>query len=338
MKKEAVQNERDRISCRRPSYDDTSANNGLSVTSLHEAEMRSRQIQWERPDDDLNNRKVANISDVCDSMREQLLFLVEWAKNIPAFTELHLDDQVALLRAHAGEHLLLGLARRSIHLNDILLLGNNCVITRYCGDTGVAPDLDISRVGTRVMDELVRPLTEVQINDHEFACLKAIVFFDPNAKGLTDINRIKNIRFQIQINLEDYISDRQYSSRGRFGELLLTMPALQSITWQMIEQIQFAKLFGVAKIDSLLQEMLLGGATTDSNQTSQNSTMPDTSGGSATSEYHSSPGSSSSANASPTHPVQSTFILRGMSQALNETEDFQMTFKEMNTLETENGF
>lgn len=28
----------------------------------------------------------------------------------------------------------------------------------------------------------------------------------------------------------------------------------------MIEQIQFAKLFGVAHIDSLLQEMLLGGA------------------------------------------------------------------------------
>lgn len=80
-----------------------------------------------------------------------------------------------------------------------------------------------------------------------------------DAKGLSDPNRIKSLRYQIQINLEDYISDRQYDSRGRFGELLLTLPALQSITWQMIEQIQFAKLFGVARIDSLLQEMLLGG-------------------------------------------------------------------------------
>lgn len=81
----------------------------------------------------------------------------------------------------------------------------------------------------------------------------------PDAKGLSEPNRIKALRYQIQINLEDYISDRQYDSRGRFGELLLTLPALQSITWQMIEQIQFAKLFGVAHIDSLLQEMLLGG-------------------------------------------------------------------------------
>lgn len=67
------------------------------------------------------------------------------------------------------------------------------------------------------------------------------------------------MRYQVQVSLEDYINDRQYDSRGRFGELLLLLPVLQSITWQMIEQIQFVKLFGMAKIDNLLQEMLLGG-------------------------------------------------------------------------------
>lgn len=67
------------------------------------------------------------------------------------------------------------------------------------------------------------------------------------------------MRYQVQVSLEDYINDRQYDSRGRFGELLLLLPTLQSITWQMIEQIQFVKLFGMAKIDNLLQEMLLGG-------------------------------------------------------------------------------
>ncbi|KAH9499752.1 Hepatocyte nuclear factor 4-alpha [Bulinus truncatus] len=41
----------------------------------------------------------------------------------------------------------------------------------------------------------------------------------------------------------------------------LLLPSLQSICWKMIEQIQFAKLFGMARIDNLLQEMLLGGST-----------------------------------------------------------------------------
>jgi hypothetical protein len=80
-----------------------------------------------------------------------------------------------------------------------------------------------------------------------------------DARGLSEAHRIKALRYQVQLLLEDYISDRQYESRGRFGELLLTLPALQSISWQMIEQIQFAKLFGMARIDNLLQEMLLGG-------------------------------------------------------------------------------
>ncbi|PKU27097.1 hypothetical protein llap_22599 [Limosa lapponica baueri] len=106
-------------------------------------------------------------------------------------------------------------------------------------------------------------MLEIQIDDNEYACLKAIVFFDPDAKGLSNPMKIKNMRFQVQISLEDYINDRQYDSRGRFGELLLLLPTLQSITWQMIEQIQLVKLFGIVKIDSLLQEMLLGGTSND---------------------------------------------------------------------------
>lgn len=320
MKKEAVQNERDRISARRPSYEEHSMSNGLSLACLLNAEMLARQAggSFERSNDyDLSNKQIATIADVCDSMKQQLLYLVEWAKYIPAFIELPLDDQVALLRAHAGEHLLLGLAKRSLHLTDVLLLGNNCVIPRYCGESGVTSDLDISRVGTRVMDELVRPLTEVHIDDTEFACLKAIVFFDPNSKGLSDSSKIKYLRYQIQINLEDYISDRQYDSRGRFGELLLTLPALQSITWQMIEQIQFAKLFGVAKIDSLLQEMLLGGSSGDTSNG-----QPAPTNGSVTS-YQSSGDSPDSQNGtspihSPPGPPPGPAILRDLTTPSDE--------------------
>lgn len=45
-------------------------------------------------DTNLANKHVANIGDVCESMKTQLLFLVDWAKRIPAFTELQLNDQV----------------------------------------------------------------------------------------------------------------------------------------------------------------------------------------------------------------------------------------------------
>lgn len=83
---------------------------------------------------------------------------------------------------------------------------------------------------------------------------------------------MKSVRHQIQVCLEDYVNDRQYDSRGRFGELLLILPSLQSITWQLIEQIQFAKVFGTAKIDNLIQEMLLStaGAIPSTNNANNN--------------------------------------------------------------------
>ncbi|NXX41712.1 HNF4A factor, partial [Tricholaema leucomelas] len=267
MKKEAVQNERDRISTRRSSYEDSSL---PSINVLLQAEVLAQQISSPVPviNGDIRGKKIANISDVCESMKQQLLVLVEWAKYIPAFCELPLDDQastspspttpVALLRAHAGEHLLLGAAKRSMVFKDALLLGNDHIIPRSC------PELaEVTRVAVRVLDELVLPFQELQIDDNEYACLKAIIFFDPDAKGLSDPSKIKRLRYQVQVSLEDYINDRQYDCRGRFGELLLLLPVLQSITWQMIEQIQFVKLFGMAKIDNLLQEMLLGGSSSE---------------------------------------------------------------------------
>ncbi|XP_044280026.1 hepatocyte nuclear factor 4-gamma [Varanus komodoensis] len=258
MKKEAVQNERDRISTRRSIFD---SSNIPSINTLSQAEVLSRQIPVSNSTSsttDINVKKIASISDVCESMKQQLLVLVEWAKYIPAFCELRLDDQVALLRGHAGEHLLLGAAKRSMPYKDIILLGNDFVIHRN------SSVMEISRVANRILDEIIQPFQELQIDDNEYACLKAIVFFDPDAKGLSNPTKIRNMRFQVQISLEDYINDRQYDSRGRFGELLLLLPTLQSITWQMIEQIQFVKLFGMVKIDSLLQEMLLGGMSNDS--------------------------------------------------------------------------
>ncbi|XP_055891670.1 hepatocyte nuclear factor 4-gamma-like isoform X2 [Biomphalaria glabrata] len=256
MKKEAVQNERDRISVRRTSYEDAAQNNSLSVNTLLNAETMSRQqVAPHVLSADVRNRRSATLEDVVESMKQQLLVLVEWAKLIPCFSELPLDDQVALLRAHAGEHLILGVAKRSIPLSEVLLLSNESVITRQNIDP------DVSHIASRILDEIVSPMRDIQIDDSEFSCLKTLVFFDPIAPGLTNIAKVKQFRYQVQVNLEDYINDRQYESRGRFGEILLLLPPLQSICWKMIEQIQFAKLFGMARIDNLLQEMLLGGST-----------------------------------------------------------------------------
>eukprot|EP00794_Sanderia_malayensis_P019187 gene19187-21109_t len=249
MRKEAVQNERDKIT--RKSCDDTEKS--LSPQVLLSAEILSRPAQ--SPPEQLNLSKEATSNDVVESMKQQLLVLVEWAKYIPVFCELPLDDQVSLLRAHASEHLILGVARRSMLIKDALLLGNELIISKN------HPEVDIRRIAIRVMEELVQPMITLELDDTEYACLKAVIFFNPDAKGLSNPKRVKNLRFEVHTSLEDYINEKCYDvPKGKFGELLLLLPTLQSCALQMVEQLQFAKLFGVAKVDNLLQEMLLGGS------------------------------------------------------------------------------
>ncbi|XP_043222644.1 hepatocyte nuclear factor 4-gamma-like isoform X2 [Amphibalanus amphitrite] len=262
MRKEAVQNERDRISSRRPSFEEPADVSGLSVQLLLRAELASRQIDSTRlgsREADVADRRVATHADVFDSMKQQLLILVEWAKCIPAFLQLCLEDQIALLRTHAGEHLLLGASWRSRHLHGFVLLGNSSVVTRG------AQDVSMNKIGGRLMDEIIRPLQEMRVDQTEYSALKAIVFFDPAAcRGCAgDTGRIERYRHQIQLNLEDYIADQESARRGRFGALLLILPSLQSIAREMVEQLHLLKFFGTAKMDNLLVEMLLGGSSGD---------------------------------------------------------------------------
>lgn len=155
---------------------------------------------------------------------------------------------MTLLRTHSAEHLILGAAKRSLPYSNHILLGNDFVIPLR------GAEVEVSRVAFRIQEELVKPFKELNITDKEFACLRAIVFFAPDSPGLESPQVIRHLRFQAHLLLEEATCEQ----RGRFGELLLTLPALQSVTWQMVETLHFAQLLGEAKVDSLLQEMLLG--------------------------------------------------------------------------------
>lgn len=247
MRKEAVQNERDCISTNRAKGPPVGTLS-ISVLLLAEASMQQFPVLLAPQNPDINTKKTACVGDVFESMKQQLLLLVEWAKHIPEFCALPIDDRVTLLRSHSAEHLILGAARRSLPYSSHILLGNDFVIPLR------GAEVEVSRLAFRIQEELVKPLKELNITDKEFACLRAVVFFAPDCPRLESPRVIRHLRFQAHLLLEEATCEQ----RGRFGELLLTLPALQSVTWQMVETLHFAQLLGEAKMDSLLQEMLLG--------------------------------------------------------------------------------
>ncbi len=164
----------------------------------------------------------------------------------------------------------MGVACRSLNCDDYLLLGNHYIIPRNTSD------LALSRVAGRILDELVKPLKENQLDEKEYACLKAIVFFDNGLliiseqnqnskillfvfidnKSLSEPMRVKELRRRIQVNLETYINQQRPLMRGRFGELLLLLPPLQNIARLMVDLVTRYNQ-DTKHVDDLINEMLL---------------------------------------------------------------------------------
>nr|XP_046242925.1 hepatic nuclear factor 4, beta isoform X5 [Scatophagus argus] len=196
MRKEAVQNERDCINSHK-AKGQTAGTLSISVLLWAEASVQQFPAQLSPRSQDINTKKTACVGVVFESMKQQLLLLVEWAKHIPEFCSLSINDRVKLLQAHSAEHLILGAARRSLPYDNLILL--EC------------PGLKVPQV-------------------------------------------VRELRFQAHLLLEETTCEQ----RGRFGELLLILPPLQSVAWQMVETLHLAQLLGEARLDNLLQEMLLG--------------------------------------------------------------------------------
>ncbi|TPP66291.1 Hepatocyte nuclear factor 4-alpha, partial [Fasciola gigantica] len=442
MKKSAVQNERDKISNRPLAYD--AITNGQSMFDLQQllsAENRAQCLfqnkhnvgLWSRRCQDVMGSSLEELPtdstdvkphfadeiDICDSMKTQLLFLIEWAKNLPSFVGLTRNDQVTLLRSHTGEMLILGAVWRSLsnvgpahvypgeasscsntesvnqanmlnnpggflvdsiptgakprrksnaiqaiqnttqqrsmswsvpetearpqsvssHTSDssqtppapappssrppppplptnstithtqmqppirssssssltgqqqqssvgsqvntvpsesrlesetkpicidstldpslqLILLGSNRIISRH------SPQRQIAEIASQILEQLYQPMYGLCLDESEFACLRAIVFFDPSCANLSENGRIvvRAYQYQIQTELMHLMNDKLYLPQGRFGALLLLLPDLRSITHRMVDHLQLARQMGLTHLDGILSEILSTGS------------------------------------------------------------------------------
>ncbi|UJR14084.1 hypothetical protein I4U23_001080 [Adineta vaga] len=261
MKKDAVQKERDRLgrsstikSLKRVNTNYEDDDDDLSIMALLRAELTAkeyigRHIQLDRYPSN-TERVQATLETIGISMNYQLRSLIEWAKDLKGFIDLSDNDKIALLRGHTGENLVLGVACRSLNCDDYLLLGNHYVIPRLTSDPG------LTRAAGRILNEIVKPLKDIQLDEKEYACLKAIVFFDNDNKSLADPMRVKELRKRVQVNLETYINQQKPVMRGRFGELLLLLPPLQNIARLMVDLVARYNQ-DTKQVDDLINEMLL---------------------------------------------------------------------------------
>ncbi|KAL1255019.1 hypothetical protein QQF64_013080 [Cirrhinus molitorella] len=253
MKREAVQEERQRNKERDGEVESTSAaNEEMPVEKILEAEMAVEQ-KTELHADGSSGGSSPNdpVTNICQAADKQLFTLVEWAKRIPHFSELSLDDQVILLRAGWNELLIASFSHRSITVKDGILLATGLHVHRNS-----AHSAGVGAIFDRVLTELVSKMRDMQMDKTELGCLRAIILFNPDAKGLSSPSEVELLREKVYASLEAYCKQRYPDQQGRFAKLLLRLPALRSIGLKCLEHLFFFKLIGDTPIDTFLMEML----------------------------------------------------------------------------------
>nr|4XAJ_A Chain A, Maltose-binding periplasmic protein,Nuclear receptor subfamily 2 group E member 1 [Escherichia coli O157:H7]4XAJ_B Chain B, Maltose-binding periplasmic protein,Nuclear receptor subfamily 2 group E member 1 [Escherichia coli O157:H7]4XAJ_C Chain C, Maltose-binding periplasmic protein,Nuclear receptor subfamily 2 group E member 1 [Escherichia coli O157:H7]4XAJ_D Chain D, Maltose-binding periplasmic protein,Nuclear receptor subfamily 2 group E member 1 [Escherichia coli O157:H7] len=217
-----------------------------------------RQTVDEALKDAQTNAAAEFTESVCESAARLLFMSIKWAKSVPAFSTLSLQDQLMLLEDAWRELFVLGIAQWAIPVDANTLLA----VSGMNGDNTDSQRLTLIISEIQALQEVVARFRQLRLDATEFACLKCIVTFKavPTHSG-SELRSFRNaaaiaaLQDEAQLTLNSYIHTRYPTQPVRFGKLLLLLPALRSISPSTIEEVFFKKTIGNVPITRLLSDM-----------------------------------------------------------------------------------
>ncbi|XP_011504268.1 PREDICTED: retinoic acid receptor RXR-alpha-B isoform X2 [Ceratosolen solmsi marchali] len=257
MKREAVQEERQRTKEREreAAGPGTGAAAGPeaveSCTSSSHADMPVELILEAEKRFEYLAEKQSSYEQFGSHGNKQMRHMVEWAKRLPQFTSLPLEDQALLLRAGWNELLIAAFSHRSIDVEDGIVLTTGLTLHKNS-----AQQAGVGAIFERVLSELVSKMKNMKMDKAELGCLRAIILFNPEVRGLKAPQEVDLLREKVYAALDEYTRLHCPDEPGRFAKLLLRLPALRSIGLKCAEHLFFFRLLGDAPLDDLLTDML----------------------------------------------------------------------------------
>jgi len=113
------------------------------------------------------------------------------------------------------------------------------------------PDENLKYMLERLAQDIIPVMSELNIDQYELACLKAIILFDPEAKNLKNSAKVNEIRDWICVLLNKY-TKRALDDPTRFSKLLLRLPPMRSWSLKGVENIFFIR--AASNFDNILVE------------------------------------------------------------------------------------
>ncbi|XP_068605519.1 nuclear receptor subfamily 5, group A, member 5 [Brachionichthys hirsutus] len=248
--------------CRAPTENASSSAAPNLLSQLLEGEQDEGQLSakvvasLQREQANRGKHDRLNTFSIMCKMADQTLFgLVQWARNSTLFKELKVEDQMVLLQSSWSELLVLDHLCRQVTYGKegciYLVTGQQIEVSTIISQAGAT----LSGLVSRTQD-LVSKLRALQLDRHEFVSLKYLVLFNPDVKSVQSRRQVEHTQERVNRALMEHTQKNHPGHSDKFGQLLLRLPEVRSISLQVEEYLYQRHLLGDLPCNSLLTEML----------------------------------------------------------------------------------
>ncbi|XP_069073915.1 nuclear receptor subfamily 1 group I member 3 isoform X1 [Pleurodeles waltl] len=192
---------------------------------------------------------LQHFSDLHTFVIEQL---IKFAKEIPDFRELSMDDQIALLKGAAFEV-------SQIQCNTLF---NEDTLSWDCGEICYSIE-DCLLVGTRQMflDLAIKfsvNLKKLKLHEAEYVLMEAIALFAPDRPGVFHRDVIDQIHEKMALTLQCYIQQRHPGPEGRFlyAKILCLLAELRTLNVENTKEILLMQERSANFVSPLIKELV----------------------------------------------------------------------------------
>lgn len=253
----------------------------FTIERLMDAEQRAEANSGDRallflcvgPQSTVQSDYKGAVSALCQVVNKQLYQMVEYARLMPHFAQLPLDDQVILLKAAWNELLIANVAWCSIvSLDDALSgIGHDSAFERrspvlqpqqlflnqsFSYHRNSAIKAGVHTIFDRILSELSVKMKCLKLDRRELSCLKAIILYNPDIRGIKNRADIEMCREKVYACLDEHCRLEHPGDDGRFAQLLLRLPALRSISLKCLDHLFFFRIISDRPLEELFIEQL----------------------------------------------------------------------------------
>uniref|UniRef100_A0A914EKA6 Uncharacterized protein n=2 Tax=Acrobeloides nanus TaxID=290746 RepID=A0A914EKA6_9BILA len=232
--------------------------------SLRELFELKPTLTGRRPEMGYEPYRMAKSEELSRIAHRSAIAAVDWVESLSEIGEfVDTEDKIALVKACYAPLTIFNFSARTAQNTknpDILCLCSKSYVPRVLPPEFNASNHLSNNLIDRTLNELVAPLRRLNLREEEVVPLKAIIILNPNAKGLSPAaqQQVAELRDKVQDMLFQIVKELHpvFNASSRFGNLLLLLPTITTLSGVMFENMQFCQVFGTrTNFEPLLNEL-----------------------------------------------------------------------------------